>query len=611
MGEVVATVALIGVAIYMVPQFLSTYNPRPQTVKRTCESYAQSIVSVAQEETTYKDIVQWMDNPNNRGITSPTFTSNPRAITTSSDYWTPLASYTITNNPTAGAESTGTRLQNAALVQGTVRTLAVIYNRNVGVRCPTFGTYAPLTTNITVPVLLQGYSPSATISIEPYLISTNASVCDGTFKLPIPRPSGSTAGANVFTVGSANTNIASVEASYHAANPAPTYLATDDNYSIANVSGGNADLGFRLKVRVSYTVDGNNYTCESSQNFEYPMDKTPPAVPNDVVITTNTSLSPSQENCTATLNSKQAVVRIGYTAGNTPERGTVLLCRDLSYTQNRRPYYGSATFDPATSDNYSGACIPSAGTATPPVATGGLSPFPRLRVTSPGGTAEANNPEFNYQWDKAYRDFTSRQNYWKPCDQLSLCGVSATTASSTYGTTSMTLTYDSVPVGCLLNFEVVGVDTAGNRSNPASPAAMGAFPTTSITEGRIIFPPTCGNSTSCSTSGQTCTALGKANYSNFYVFGGDSGYYVDRRGVFCKPTTNVADDGNRTAMEAEPNATLHWHTSTVGGQNWRTVFPNGYYTCRGAFGGSGGAGGSGSQGCCWDPPGVTTCTPYN
>ncbi len=625
--EVMMAVSLIAIAVYLIPQFLSIYNPRELTVGRVCESHAQSIIAAVQEETTHRNLVQWLETPTKRSAsTRPTFTAT-RALPNVTDYWAPSANFYTSEAPISA--SAGARLQNAALIQGSLRTLSAIYNQNSSVRC-SYAAYTPLTSDIPLPSALAVYNTAGnpvttTISISPYRTTTNQDLCGTTINLfPVPTGISASEMVNVFTARSGNTNISDVEASDYSTPRAPTYNdAAMDPYRIANVSNGEANLGFRLRVRVSYVADGESKVCEVSQNFEYPMDKTPPIQPNDVVITENTSLSPSQLNCAAVSN-KQVSLRIGYlqSPAAPPERGTVLLCRDLSYAQNRFPNYNTTGFNnptgpTSTTTHFSGACINQAGLSSAPTSLNGLSPYPRQRSTT---APEDDNPANHRLWDQAYRDFTIRDNFWQPCDKLRLCG--ATAASVTLNNElSVTLQYTTVPVGCVINFEVVGVDAAGNRSNPAviptAPArpARGITPTVSIAgieEGNIVFPPTCGNSTTCTSANGTCTSVTKATYSQYYMGSAtDNGYYVARRGVFCRPTANSTDDGNLTASQTQANATLHWSTNTVGGVNWRTVFPNGYYTCRGAFGGTGGAGGSGSNGCCWDPPGSTTCTPYN
>lgn len=612
--EVVIAIGVVGAAAYLVPQFLALYNPRPMTVQRTCESYAQSIVAVVQEETPYRDLVQWIDSPARRSSSSvPTFTAT-RAVPAASDYWLPAIDLLVTQSPVAGSNAAGTRLQNAALIQGTLRTLATIYNRNPDIQC-NFNTYDPLT-SLPRPEVMQPYLTGVTnpvlINIEPYSISTNNNLCTTSLKLPIPPSKTLSNTINSFSAGSGNTDVSSIEASLYSSAPSTYAEASGNTLRIANVSNGSQDLGFRLKVRVSYQVDGITKSCEVSQNFQYAPDNTAPPPPNDVVIENNASLNP-QSNCVSP-TAQNVRLRIGY-SGAAPERGTVLLCRDLSYIQSRRPNYSTTPFDnpvsPATTStttHYSGACINQSGLSSPPTSLNGLSPFPRQL----GTTAYAVNdvvPISSRYWDQAHRDFSARENYWKPCDELKVCGITASSVTLNANQYSMVLSYANIPVGCFLNFEVVGVDSAGNRSNASSPSvrAMGTSPISALEEGTIVFPPTCGNSTSCGAGG--CSS--KASYSQYY-FGAASnqGYYVPRRGVFCKPTRNAANDGHLSAIQAEPNATLHWSTNTTG-PNWRTIFPNGYYTCRGAFGGTGGAGGSGSNGCCWDRPGFTTCTPYN
>lgn len=586
--------AIIGTAVFLIPQFLSIYNPRTLTVKRTCESYAQSIISVVQEETTYKDILQWIDNPNIRGIVSPAFGTNPRAIQTSTQYWTPAANYTISSSPLGGQENTGARLNNAALIQGVMRTLGAIYNTTVAVRCA-FGAYDPLTTAVAAPEVMRIYNPNVRVSIEPYNTTTNVNDCTATFKMSVPKSLAITPTVNAYAADSADTNVSSIEAIPDPKIANPTMDM--NNFTMANTRDGNQNLGFRLRVRVNYTNDDGAQQCEVSQKFEYPIDNTRPDAPT-VTILQNTSTLPSQDNCVAPAT-KNAQLRIGYTVA--PERGTVLLCRDLSYIQHRWP---DATGFNATYTGHAGACVSSSGTVAP---TGNPN-----RHVFPRTDAAAYVPLTRPNWDPGYRDFTDRQNTWVPCDRLALCDVTPTTASSTYTAISMTLQYDSLPVGCILNVEAVGVDSAGNRSL-ATASSLSSDPV-GIPEGTIIFPPTCGNSQTCTTGGATCTSIGKSNFS------GTSGYYIPRRGVFCKPTADIAHDvsnaGNLAIANTQPNATFHWSTNwdgTPSATNWRTVFPHGYYTCRGAagFGATGGAGGSGPNGCCWDPPGSSTCTPYN
>ncbi len=634
-------------AVYLIPQFLAIYSPREQTINRTCESHAKSVIAAVQEETTHRNLVQWLETSAKRsGNLRPAFTPT-RAIPASrlADYWTPTASFYSTQVPLAGSASAGTRLQNATLIQGSLRTLSTIYNRNSGVRCA-FGSYDPLTStaNMPLPAVLAQHNTAAnpvvvTINIEPYRVSTNASLCSTSINLfPIPSSNSTSEMSNAYITRSGNTDVSSVEPSTYTGdpNPAPTYnTAAMNAYRIVNSANGDRDIGFRLRTQVSYVINGATKTCQVSQNFEYPIDNTPPAVPDDVVIQRNGSLqdaalAAAQDNCTAPVN-EQVNLRIGYLTA--PERGTVLLCRDLSYIQNRQANYSTTLFNnpdgpQTTTTNYSGACISVAGMSGRPAASNGLNPFPRQKsILAPAADPEISNPSTRLLWDQGYRSFAQRENFWQPCDQLKLCG--ATAVSTLNNEFSMNLQYSSVPVGCVINFEVVGVDTAGNRSNTAAPLPIapalprsGTLPSFTIEDGSlnfngsvgfgsIVFPPTCGNSTSCTRTNGTCSSISKANYLQYYFGGSDSGYYVPRRGVFCKPTRNTSDDGNSIAARAEPNATLHWSSNTVGGNNWRTLFPNGYYTCRSAFGGTGGTGGSGSNGCCWDPPGSTTCTPFN
>lgn len=69
-------------------------------------------------------------------------------------------------------------------------------------------------------------------------------------------------------------------------------------------------------------------------------------------------------------------------------------------------------------------------------------------------------------------NISARQANWVSCDQLMQCGQTPTvTRVYTLGATFnmyFVLNYAALPAGCVMNFEVVGVDTAGNLSRAKS-----------------------------------------------------------------------------------------------------------------------------------------------
>ena len=124
---------------------------------------------------------------------------------------------------------------------------------------------------------------------------------------------------------------------------------------------------------------------------------------------------------------------------------------------------------------------------------------------------------------------SQRKSYWQPCDLLAQCGVAPAGSTATPDPQALTINYLGLPAGCVLHFEVVAVDTAGNRSgqltssasrryfadnslpttsaNPVTSVGFGAGKDFTIRDDEIYYP-TCG------------ATLG-------------SPYYVPGLGIFC------------------------------------------------------------------------------
>jgi hypothetical protein len=238
-------------------------------------------------------------------------------------------------------------------------------------------------------------------------------------------------------------------------------------YKMANRGAGvpfdNNDshsVGIEMSVQIKYMENGNSDQCVVSQKFEYPRDRRSPPAPNIAQVSSgNTTPEAAAAGCGAGAASPGAsapTIRLGYDpsggGGEEFERGTQFLCRDLSW---KRTYYADSTA-PFTSyiPCYKGGALES-----------------NISVLDLTTTAKSNEDVNN-------RDFSVRINQWVPCDELQQCGYSPSTKAYTDGTTGRTnpndvggagihelvLTYPSLPVGCVMNFEVVAVDTAGNIS---------------------------------------------------------------------------------------------------------------------------------------------------
>lgn len=574
--------ALIGVAVLggiaiVITQANDNFRPQRLGIKRVCQSHAQSILNTIQEETYYRSMVNFVPVGVGAGVRSAGNFSGGADAPTAAVTNPPLANLWFTGpaaaweispaNPTATPDVDGVELQNFQLIQGTMRSLATIYNNVPAVRCA-LGAYAPLTAAggaVAWPAELTRDAGTVLMRIQPYNRATGAAICPAAL---YPAPTGAGDGLindnNVLTsafaavqpgagAGVWTPTDAALPGGHEAFDPAsvpanrslpPTYrMATRGLGSPVNSDPASVSHGFEVTLQVSYTHDGVADVCEVSQKFEYPVDRSPPGIPT-VQVVRNDSYPPAaaRPTCgpnigpTASILVNPVQIRIGVAAGE-QERGVQLLCRDLSWQKVRLANPAPYNEPP---------CIQ-------------------------GGAIVPERPQ--YDDVSASQNFALRENYWVPCDRVTQCGYQPTAAYSlanpnNANDATLTLTYapdanfisaDGLRT-CVFNMEVVAVDTAGNThiagnpanrvflEQPGSPIAANQ-PVTNIPT-----PPGHGN-----------TGVDRANE-----------ILPTACGQFCPRTSD-------------------W----VGAD-----FPNGYWTCR--------TGGTGPDvtpdRCCVDAPGSSACT---
>ncbi len=417
-------------------------NSSSNDLQRACEVHARSVIDVVSEETLYRQFINYMPISANRTPPGNAFTAT-RAVPSAGDYFSESGmTYMISTAPTDTQDGVnggnGVTLRSHKLIQGTLRTLAVIYNDNAGIRCQ-FGDYAPLT-GLAPPEYLERYAPQVQVQIRPYNSLTGASVCGATVD---PRPSSifpNNSWASAFATGSGGHAPPSNREAYSKAGSHPQPPNFNANTRIANSSTATGDVGIELVVQVNYTVNGATKRCLASRKFEYPADSSFPPPPDVARVSANTTWpNPGDCNTNPPAN-RNASLQMGYQTG-TPPRGFQLICRDLSWQENWQP-------NPAPA-------------------------YPN-EVCIRNGAVAPNH--YAYGPDPALQSFP-RDNRWVPCDQLRQCGVSPSSvnysqsqANTSAGPHILTLNYVNLPYGCVMNFEVVSVSPSGNMSI-ASPAS--------------------------------------------------------------------------------------------------------------------------------------------
>lgn len=522
--EILVTAALIGTTFVVISQYSTMYTSPKATLKRSCQAYAQTIVAAVQQDTYYRQLNNFIPTNATRmgAFSAPesNATTATLAIPTSATYNTywwggavTSTDFAVSMTNASSASNAGATLQNFQLIQGSVRELAAIYNNNATLRCG-YDVYPPLTGTFQMPRDLAAAVTSVTnptkIKIAPYDILSGSSAC-ATFPTKVhPAPLGNVpptnpnlfsafqaaptsgdllgpipAGREEWTsLGYAGTGPASMPTSYTVANRG---AGTPVNNAAATA------VGFELSVQVQYKESGNDDYCVVTQKFEYPRDRAAPPVPNVATVTSNNTNTQLDACTTPSAVTPSVTLAMGYTSAAEFERGTQFLCRDLSW---QRAFITVDTSAPMSGPAAPGAFIPCVKGVTASV----ISYDAALQVLDRATTSVSNEIVPN-------RTF-GRIDQWVPCDRLTQCGVAPTTVvyddGSGTGRTNpnnaatghrLLLTYTSQPIGCVMNFEVVAVDTAGNMSIAGSSANRRFLETTSagIDANNEILPRTCGH----------------------------------------------------------------------------------------------------------------------
>lgn len=447
--EALIAIAILSVASFMILNYQNYYVTDDSSLLRACQAQADKVISAVQEETYYRAMNDFLPINGTRAQTSspPYYFSPTTAVPNAGDYIYGNSNYDSISVPMGGDSPI---LHNEMLIQGSLRSLVAIYNRQMGAVGCKYGTYTALT-SLPLNSMLSDLTPAPTVQLrlEPYDASTGGSLCSQG-KL-IPRPKGYTdADRNVFAVNSAvypsaQHNLYSLETTgpYEIDGPSQRIAQTGLSGAVTE------DVGMIMSVQVNYTYKGQSQTCTSTQKFEYPADLSQPPPPDTAKVTVNGSLpGPARairDYCVMGSNdpTASATIQLGYSATATHETATQLLCKDLSWIREPKVMipcqiksigssYGAQPYEP-TSASF----------------------FTNSSPSAPGPYAY----DFN-------ADIGKRTKYWQVCDQLTQCGRPPTPTKA--GNLLYNLSYTKLPPGCVMDFEVVGVDSAGNRSSIAS-----------------------------------------------------------------------------------------------------------------------------------------------
>jgi hypothetical protein len=563
----VALFMIAGAAI-MISQFSTTYNNPNASLRRSCEGYTESLVGLIREQTPFQEVTKVLPNWDASSSTStlaPAFSKDSRALEASL-YNDGSIRYMINYDPNT-SDNQGPYIQNFQQIQGSIRTLSEMYNRYPALRCQ-FANYARLdpSNNNSLPVpseflkLPSGGNTNVQFRIEPFNIDTGVAFCQNA---AWARPQGLRGvDQNVYVPGSGSSSASSTIENFYKSHTETAYNYYYGGYHTAgtsydssqytngpigtstmgsiqklgSVNVGDLKIGFRFSAKMTYELKDETYSCSSTEEFVYPTDYAQPAVPDLARVT---SIDPPQattaiwDRCSdPSLSDGKASVQLGYSSAIDPEPGTQFVCKDMSWIR-----------EPIAHDDGGPAqikCMTSAGALPQPYYSD---------VLHMNENNDASNIQFPFNVDDSLRN-----KDWVACDHLMQCGKLPQTPVTkvTSGGFNYTLEYRKLPVGCHLNFEVVAVDTAGNRSVPAASGFLQGELAQSATSSdgynppfksrnNEIYYPTCGNT--------------------------PTPYYKTGLGYYCPPDAS-------------------WSASDTG------LYPYGYYTCR-------------AGGCCTGP----TCTP--
>jgi len=598
--EVMIAVFLVGGTALMISNFSTTFQTTTSISNRACQAYSQSLISLVKEETPYRAILDFRSGDGGSKVPGNFVSSK---VLPGTKYQNPNGDNAYDINVYLGDPARGVRMQNFQLIQGSVRTVAELYNGQ-NIRC-NFTPYPVLTNQLPVPSAFLSLPNQGNVRvsyrIEPFSISSGINYCSAAAPTPLrvyPMPAGQRGTTpyllNVYepdsgvppTGGYREAIIARDETSgasgqtindISVANAQMATLNQLPNYTV-----GDKDMGLRLSVQTIYSKkdrDGitRDYSCISSQDFAYPADNNAPPVPDiaisvldqnssiaDAAVSKGVALwnhcgSPSGSPSPRPDNSGTARIQVGYSnaALSMVEPGVQLLCKDLSFIKRPLPI---GTNPGNWKRCFTGA---SAGSFVQQPYTTNTS-F-QLKDT----TLDAPNHQYEFN-----ADMSKRSKAWVPCELMQQCGVDPSTAALQLDGHIWQLDYyQKLPFGCHMDFEVVGVDTAGNRSDAATPkfldrVASGAY---------------------------------KSNYGNpaydyqaraveiHYPFcgsgNGDPSYNIKGLGYYCEP-------------RSEWNNPVPGYPPASGPGGWSDVpeIQNGYYTC--------------ADTCCIDAPGSQNCRPW-
>lgn len=483
------TEALVGVGMitamaFLVAKFSSesptTSNSPVQA--RTCEAIAQGVIDRVKGLGAYKEIYDFTPYGGNRSAMNRFAPPPAPAIITNGDLWGGGAAlYNVTTQTSAygtpGDDEKEVSTAGYSLVEGYMRVLMALYNSNPGPAgyCQTWVANPDFSAaNLQLQTALtQGNNPPLVeIQIRPFNSDTGAEpACpaavrayppgDPYINAFSPNPTGipdvietaATDGQNnVYTgpdiTGVHNFTAANRGTGFSVAQRTPRQQL--QSFAPAAFTGSN--VGFKFNVRVTYTQEGADTSCEASQNFQYYADTEAPSIPT-VSITGNDS---TDINHVAPHSNRRIEVTFEHTAAG--ERGIQLYCRD------RSEYLTYDTADRARTCMFGGSVNPSYTVGVPSDAS----------RTPVGATVT--------------RD-------WVPCDQVRACGrapVAGGLLSGPNNPPRIRNLYD-IPSNeaCDVIIDVVAIDPAGNRSDTTGNQVRTRFDFASAGTSSVIRRPRC------------------------------------------------------------------------------------------------------------------------
>lgn len=469
--EVLMSLAIVSASSYVLLNYNQFYGSQDYNMLRACEAHAAHVIGAVQQESYYRAIGVFLPGGGVRSPNQSIF--NATTAASPADYWQGDVTDTISSGAGLTPPMTSAVNNNNLLIQGSVRTLAALYNKNPNLRCSAQGAAYPRLTGLQMSTMLSSLqpAPTVTLSLEPYMVDTQATLCGVTPPsaiFPAPRSFTGIAASTEYSAFRVNAGVyPNTQMPYSHVDPADTAARMSPPASASPIVRREfgpgtpvvqTDVGIAMTVRVNYQFKGQPYSCSATQKFEYPQDRTPPPTPNYARVVLNTSIkNPAgatvlRDYCADSITDPRASaeIEVGY-QNVRPEAGVQLFCKDLSF--ERRVGNGSTTL----------GC--------------------RNGTTPLGGVAQPLSPSNSTFRDSGYpynytARFTLRQQPWQPCDLVGQCGVSPTSSTSTTASPTnwrVRMHYDNLPPGCVMNLEVVAVDTAGNRSGTRSAAASKKF----------------------------------------------------------------------------------------------------------------------------------------